>query len=50
MKSLIPILILINISTTFIQAEDVKLDYTRWGLPEGVIVRIGKGTRKKPHL
>ena len=48
MKSLIPILILINISTSFIQAEDVKIDYTRWGLPEGVIVRIGKGSRTAP--
>lgn len=48
MKSLIPILILINVSTSFIQAEDVKIDYTRWGLPEGVIVRIGRGTRTAP--
>ncbi|MXV78145.1 WD40 repeat domain-containing protein [Candidatus Poribacteria bacterium] len=48
MKSLIPMLILINLSTSFVQAEDVKLDYTRWGLPEGVIARIGKGTRTAP--
>lgn len=48
MKSLIPILILINLSTSFIQAEDVELDYTRWGLPEGVLARIGKGTRTAP--
>ena len=45
MKSLIPILFIINISISFIQAEDLKLDSTRWGLPEGVKARIGKGTR-----
>ncbi len=45
MKLLIPILILINISISFIQAEELKLDSTRWGLPEGVKARIGKGAR-----
>ena len=48
MKSLIPILILFNISIGFIQAEDVKSDFTRTGLPDGVIARIGKGTRTAP--
>ena len=48
MKSLIPILIVISISIGFTQAQDLNSDYTHWGLPEGVIARIGKGTRTAP--
>ena len=42
MKFLIPILILLCVSSGFTQVEDVNSDYTYLGLPDGAKARLGK--------
>ncbi len=48
MKKLILILIIFSFALGLSHAQNQNIDYTRWGLPEGVIVRIGRGTRTAP--
>ena len=48
MKKITLILIILSISLGLSLAQNQSLDNTRWGLPEGVIARIGKGTRTAP--
>lgn len=43
MKLLMPILILLCVSSGFTQAEEVDSNYTYLGLPEGAKARLGKG-------
>ena len=53
MKILMPILILLCVSSSFTQAEDLSSDYTYLGLPEGVKARLGKGNiawRSQKHI
>ena len=44
MKILIPILILLCVSSGFTQVEDVNTDYTYLGLPDGAKARLGKSS------
>ena len=44
MRFSILILILLYVSSGITQAQDSNTDYTRWSLPEGATMRIGKGT------
>ncbi len=44
MKFIILILTAFCVSSGFTQTQNSNTDYTRWGLPEGAIARLGKGS------